>query len=95
MAFSARGREENRCVHVWLGKSEVTALTHRYVSSYAHLGTPQRGGEGQSQTEKRKERQATFSSINSARLKKQMSEYAFQHVLFFLLFEITMILIID
>lgn len=31
VAFSARGREESRCVLVWLGKSEVTALTHRYV----------------------------------------------------------------
>lgn len=29
MAFFARGREESRCVLVWLGKSEVTALTHR------------------------------------------------------------------
>lgn len=32
MAFSARGREESRCVHVRLGKSEVTALTHKYIS---------------------------------------------------------------
>lgn len=39
MAFSARGREESRCVHVWLGKSEVTALTHRYISSYVYFGT--------------------------------------------------------
>lgn len=29
VAFSARGREESRCVHVRLGKSEVTALTHK------------------------------------------------------------------
>ena len=99
MAFSARGREESQCVHVWLGKSEVTALTHSYISPYAHLRTPQRGGEGRSQTEKWK-RETSHILFKGLQLilhdEKNKSEYAFVLILFFsLLFKIIMILIND
>lgn len=65
VAFSARGREENRCVHVRLGKSEVTALTHKYISlvSASRDTTKERRGKekGRCQMEKRKGRRLIFS----------------------------------
>lgn len=54
MAFSARGREESRCVLVRLDKSEVTALTHRYISPYATEGRRRVKPDGETEREARR-----------------------------------------